>query len=139
MPVQVFPGFVPVRDPQLRIIEFDLDVSDFLSARAAADFPAAMTPGPSYIVAFARSNGKRRDPLVVDAMTARILMLSDGTRTAAELVRDLAPGTDVSVEATNLEWIENLIVYGLIRLSDELIDKSAAPLPDEGMIYGEVL
>jgi hypothetical protein len=114
---------VPIRDPQLRIIEFDLDVSDFLGAQTAADFQAAMTPGPSYIVAFVRSNGKRRDPLVIDAMTARILMLSDGTRTAAELVKEIAPGSNVSVEATNLEWIEHLVVCGLIRLCDESLTK----------------
>jgi glycosyltransferase involved in cell wall biosynthesis len=115
---------VLIRDPRLRIIEFDLDVSDFLGARTAADLPTGMTPSPSYIVAFARSNGKRRDALVIDAMTARILILSNGTRTAAKLVKELAQGADVSVEATILERIENLIVCGMIRFRDEPIEAS---------------
>jgi glycosyltransferase involved in cell wall biosynthesis len=40
-------GLAPVRDPQLRILEFDHDVADFLGARIAADLPAVTRPGPS--------------------------------------------------------------------------------------------
>ncbi len=77
-----------------------------------------MLPGPSYLVVFGQSNGARRDPLVIDAVTARILMLCDGTRTAVELVKELAPEADVSIEATNLEWLENLFVSDLIWLRE---------------------
>jgi hypothetical protein len=40
---------------------------------------------------------------VVDAMTAQILKLSDETRTAGEIARELHRGR--TTEATNLAWI----------------------------------
>jgi hypothetical protein len=111
-------GLAPVRDPRLRILEFDHDVADFLGARAAADLPAVMRPGPSYIVAFRGSGSGRREPLVVDGLTARILMLSDGRRSAAEIARELVRQGNSSVEPDNLKWIEHLFVCGLIGLCD---------------------
>ena len=115
-------GLAPVRDPQLRILEFDHDVADFLGARTAADLPAVTRPGPSYIVAFGGSGGGRREPLLVDGLTAHILMLSDGKRSAAELARELDRQSDASVEADNLKWIEHLFVCGLIGLRDRPTD-----------------
>jgi glycosyltransferase involved in cell wall biosynthesis len=112
----------PVRDPQLRILEFDCDVADFLGARTTADLPAVMRPGPSYIVAFGVSGGERREPLIVDGLTARILMLSDGTRSAAEIARELGRQSDPSDKADNLKWIEHLFVCDLIWLRDQPID-----------------
>jgi glycosyltransferase involved in cell wall biosynthesis len=111
-------GLAPVRDPRLRILEFDHDVADFLGARTAADLPAVTRPGPSYIVAFGGPSGGRREPLLVDRLTAHILMLSDGKRSAAALARELGRQSDASVEADNLEWIEHLFVCGLIGLRD---------------------
>jgi hypothetical protein len=102
-------GLVPVRDPQLRILEFDYDVADFLGAQTAADFPAVTRPGPSHIVAFGSSGGGRRQPLIVDGLTAHILMLSDGRLSAAEIARELGRQSDSSVEADNLKWIEHLL------------------------------
>jgi glycosyltransferase involved in cell wall biosynthesis len=116
----------PVRDPQLRILEFDYDVADFLGARTAADLPAATRPGPSYIVAFSRSGSARREPLIVDALTAHILMLSDGGRSAAEIAAELDRNSDRSVSADNLAWIEHLFVRGLIWLHDRPIDTGGA-------------
>ena len=46
MPEDGLAGLAPVRDPQLRILEFDHDVADFLGARTAADLPAVTRPGP---------------------------------------------------------------------------------------------
>jgi glycosyltransferase involved in cell wall biosynthesis len=115
-------GLAPVRDPRLRILEFDHDVADFLGARTAADFPAVTRAGPSYIVAFGGSGGGRQGPLLVDRLTAQILMLSDGKRSAAELARELGHQSDASVEADNLEWIEHLFVCGLIGLRDTPTD-----------------
>jgi glycosyltransferase involved in cell wall biosynthesis len=111
-------GLAPVRDPRLRILEFDHDVADFLGARTVADLPAVMRPGPSYIVAFGGSGGGGREPLVVDGLTAQILMRSDGMRSARKIAGELARHSDPSVEAGNLKWIEHLFVCGLIGLCD---------------------
>jgi glycosyltransferase involved in cell wall biosynthesis len=121
MPEDGLAGLVPVRDPQLRILAFDYDVADFLGARTAADFPAVTRPGPSHIAAFGTSGGKRRQPLIVDGLTAHILMLSDGRRSAAEIAGELGGQSEASVEADNLKWIEHLFVCGLIWLRDGLI------------------
>jgi hypothetical protein len=43
-------------------------------------------------------------------------MLSNGIRTAADIVKKLEHKAGVSIEAVNLEWIENLFVSGLISL-----------------------
>jgi glycosyltransferase involved in cell wall biosynthesis len=107
---------VPLRDPHSRVIEFAFDVAEFMQARTARELPAAPTPRPSFLVVFARSNNQPRMPLVVDAATAQILRLSDGTRTAREIVGQLdadprVPGQD------NLKWIEQLFVHGLISLT----------------------
>jgi glycosyltransferase involved in cell wall biosynthesis len=107
---------VPLRDARLRILAFDFDVADFLGVRRAEDLPAAPNPRPSYIIAFARGGEAGRGPLVVDAATARILQLSDGTRSVAEIL-DLVEGG--SRPATgDCGWIENLFLEGLISLSD---------------------
>jgi hypothetical protein len=110
---------VPIRDSKLRIIELDFDVSDFFGAQTMADFPADVSPVPSYMIAFRRLHGQRREPLVVDPITARILMLCNGIRTAADIVKELGYKADVSIEAVNLEWIENLFVCGLISLRND--------------------
>jgi glycosyltransferase involved in cell wall biosynthesis len=137
-------GLAPVRDPRLRILEFGHDVADFLGARTAADFPAVTRPGPSYIGAFGGSDGGRREPLLVDRLTARILMLSDGKRSAAELARELGRQSDASAEADNLKWIEHLFVCGLIGLRDAPTDtgggmSSNEVAPDGGIAAAGVI
>jgi len=119
-------ALAPVRDPQLRILEFDYDVADFLGARTAADLPAVPRPGPSYIVAFTGSDAGRREPLIIDGLTAQILKLSDGRRSAAQIAGELGRQSGPSVEADNLEWIEQLFVRGLIGLRDAPAATSAA-------------
>jgi len=111
-------GLVPVRDPQLRIVEFDYDVSQFLGAQTVAAFPAVATPRRSYIVAFGCSDDGRRDPLLVDELTARILQLSDGTRTTSEIVGKLNQEIGTSTIEDNIRWIENLFLLGLLSLRD---------------------
>src|SRR6266700_1204190 len=83
------PDLVTVRDPQLRIVEFDFDVAEFLGAETIEAFPAVATPRRSHIAAFGQSDGGRRDPLLIDELTARILCLSDGTRTTSEIAEKL--------------------------------------------------
>jgi hypothetical protein len=104
-----------LRDPRTRMLEFDYDVSEFMQVHAAADVPVSPTPRRSHIVAFAGSSRDGRSPLVVDETTAQILNLSDGTRTAAEVVGALKPG--ISAEH-NLQWVEALFVHGLISLHE---------------------
>jgi glycosyltransferase involved in cell wall biosynthesis len=112
-------GLAPVRDPQLRILEFDYDVAEFLGARTVADLPTVMRPGPSYIVVFTGPGAGQREPLIVDGLTAHILKLSDGRRSAAEIAGELGRQSP-SVDADNLEWIEQMFVCGLIGLDDPL-------------------
>jgi hypothetical protein len=126
---------VPLRDPRLRVLEFDYDVSEFMEVRAVADLPASPTPRRSYMVAFGCADGERRNPLVVDGATAQILKLSDGTRTALEVIRDLEHRAGGSAESGSLEWIENLFVHGLISLHDERLDRVSQARPD-GVVPG---
>ncbi len=119
-------ALAPVREPQLRILEFDYDVADFLGARTAADLPAVTRPGPSYIVVFSGSSGGQREPLVIDGLTVQILKLSDGRRSAAQIAGELGRQSGPAVEAAHLEWIEQLFVRGLIGLRDSPAATSAA-------------
>jgi hypothetical protein len=123
-----FAGLVPLRDPRLRVLEFDYGVSGFIGVLTIADLPASPTARRSYIVASC-SNGQRGDPLVVDGMTARILKLSDGTRTAKEIVGELDRRADLATVASSLKWIEGLFVQGLISLHDKPLDPMRQALP----------
>jgi glycosyltransferase involved in cell wall biosynthesis len=121
-------GLVPLRDARLRVLDFDYDVSEFMGARTVADLPASPTPGRSHIAIFGRSEGGRRSPLLVDALTARILELSDGTRTVADILGDsifgdLDQAADPSAGPV-IKWIENLFVHGLVSLQDTRIDQA---------------
>ena len=115
---------LPVRDTQLRLVEFDYDVSAYLGAGSIEEFPAVLAPTPSYIIAFGRTNGRRREPLLVDARTACLLMLSDGSRTVAEIARELDQQNNQLAMAETLKRIENLFVSGLIGLRDKRIDSA---------------
>jgi glycosyltransferase involved in cell wall biosynthesis len=108
-------GLVPLRDQRLRVIEIDHDVSDVADGRDIAELAASPTPGRSHVVVFGRSGGARRSPLIVDAVTARILELSDGTRTVSDILRELdrESGLSASQDAT---WIERIFVEGLVSL-----------------------
>jgi glycosyltransferase involved in cell wall biosynthesis len=105
--------FIPLRDPRIRVLAFDTDVGEFLGARTLADLPAQPAARRSYVVAFAAAGAGREDPLVVDALTARILQLSDGTRSAGAVAEQLGSSAN-----SNLAWIERLFVHGLISLHE---------------------
>jgi glycosyltransferase involved in cell wall biosynthesis len=108
--------FVPVRNSQLRIVNFNFDASKFRDARTIADLPAVAPPGESHVVVFGNSGGDRRDPLLVDGFTARVLEHCDGVRSAGEILMALqgqrvsSPGND------DLKWIEHLFARNLIHL-----------------------
>jgi hypothetical protein len=101
-------------------------LTERLAAIAEDPEPAAEgpTPGPSHIVAFVHSDGAQRSPLLVDDVTARILQLSDGTRTALQIARQSTAQRRVSAIEERLEWIENLFRRGLIGLLDPDIERS---------------
>ena len=76
-----------------------------------------MTPSKSYIAVFGRSPHGRREPLLVDARTAKMLRLCDGTRTVSDICVEMRPKAGALAEET-VAWIENLFVLGLVSLRD---------------------
>jgi hypothetical protein len=117
-------ALVPIREPHLCVLELDYDVSEYRSARTAADFPRTASPRASAIVVFGRSGDERRDPLLVDTSTARILKLCDGTRTVAQIASQSGRRSTGSAAKDELEWIENLFLCGLVRLQHGDTDAS---------------
>jgi glycosyltransferase involved in cell wall biosynthesis len=121
-------GLVPVRDPQLRMLTFD--VSDLVDGQTEPASPAHPAPRSSHVVAFAPVNGERREPLFVSRGIARILELSDGTRTAREIAAEIGPGSPRPSARRTLRAIEELFVSGLLRLQEGRVDRIGADRPD---------
>jgi len=114
-----------VRDPRLRALAFDFDVAALTAVRTADDLAMPPPSRRSYMVAFGRSAGQdggRRDPLVIDAAAARILELSDGTRSASEIVTELNREGRLSGGGVGLKRIESLFAHGLILLRDKRLN-----------------
>jgi hypothetical protein len=127
-------ALVPLRDPSLRILEFDYDVSAFRGARTLSELPDVLGPGPSHLVVFLRgSTGREREPLLVDPMTAQILRLSDGTRTVSDVVAALPLKSDPAGQEYRLAWIEELFRRGLLWLqnaSSRIPTQETAAMPE---------
>jgi len=121
-------SLVPVRDPQLRMLTFDISRLD---GRPRTPRRAARKPQPRHVIAFASANGERREPLFVSDQTARILALSDGTRTALEIVGEASPENGHANGGHGLEQIEELFLSGLLMLQDAQVeaDRINAPPP----------
>jgi glycosyltransferase involved in cell wall biosynthesis len=118
-------GLVCVRDPCLRVLTFEFDVTELTSVRNADDLLVPRATRRSYIVAFGRSasaDGRRREPLVIDAATARIFDLGDGTRSASEIVAELNQEGYLLGDGVGLKRIESLFAYGLVLLRDRRLD-----------------
>jgi glycosyltransferase involved in cell wall biosynthesis len=113
-----------VRDPGVRVLGFDFDVAELVAVRTAADLAAPPSLRRSHIVAFGRPDGedRRRNPLVIYAATARILELSDGTRSASEIVAELNLQGYLTDDDVGLKRIEALFAHGWILLRDERRD-----------------
>jgi glycosyltransferase involved in cell wall biosynthesis len=115
-------GLVCERDERLRLLTFDFDVAELIAVQNGDDLGRPPTLRRSHMVVFGRSGGGRRDPLVVDETTARILELGDGTRTVSEIVAELVREERLSEAGEGLRWIEHLFVHGLISLRDKRVD-----------------
>jgi hypothetical protein len=106
-----------LRDPRLRVLKFDYDVCDFRGARAFGDLPQLLTRTRSQMVVFGTNGGQRPDPVVIDEITAEILYLSDGTRTAREIAEEVTDQGRGPSKIANLKWLESLFVQGFVSLS----------------------
>jgi glycosyltransferase involved in cell wall biosynthesis len=120
------PGLVPVRDPELRMMTFD--VSELVEPQARPKRDAALSPRPRHVVAFASANGERKEPLFVSDGTARILEFSDGTRTALEIANEVGAGNGRGPGRKGIEQIEELFRSGLLTLQEsKLVRASCLP------------
>ena len=106
----------PVCTTQFRILRFEYDISEFLRVQSVADFPQSVGAGPGQIVVF--SKRASREPLLIDRFTARILELSDGTRTGDRIVDQLNREFGRTKSADHLTWLESLLLSGLIGLRE---------------------
>jgi glycosyltransferase involved in cell wall biosynthesis len=125
------PGLRPVADPNLRILKFEYDISTFRGVRAATDLREVPALVPSYLVAFRQSGSGQRAPLQIDHVTAQILDLCDGTRTALEIVGQLDQQATRPEESIDLKWIERLFAIGLISLRETPINSTNGPGSDQ--------
>ncbi len=121
-------GLVPVRDPNLRTMTFD--VSELVDDQTKPARPDARTPRSRHVVAFAQMNGERREPLFISDLAARTLQLSDGTRTAMEIAAEV--GEDQRREGIPgvLRQIEQLFVSGLLWLHEGRLGSIGHPTPE---------
>jgi glycosyltransferase involved in cell wall biosynthesis len=105
----------PIRGRNVQLLAFDHDISTFRDVRRFEDLPATPVARPSYMVVFAGDDA--RAPLVVDPVTARILQLSEGTRTASDIMTQLKQEDLLTATVDDeLCWIETLFIEGLVRL-----------------------
>jgi glycosyltransferase involved in cell wall biosynthesis len=112
----------PVRSRSVELLVFDHDISTFRDVRRLEDFPPMPVARPSYLVVFGRDSA--RPPLIVDPVTARILQLSDGTKSASDIMAQLKREDVLSVDGDDdLEWIETLFIEGLVRLRDPALPR----------------
>jgi hypothetical protein len=108
---------VPVRDPQLQMLTFD--VTDLAGGRG--DAPAQRI---RHIAAFAQRSGQRREPLFVSAEVARIVELSDGTRTVLQIAAQVGPHHSDAEIRNWLRQIEELFLSGLLWLREPPVDQA---------------
>jgi hypothetical protein len=115
-------ALIPVRDPRVRVIAFDFDVSSFMDIRTADKLLDNPVPLHSYLVAFAQSGAELREPLLVQAATAEFLECCDGILSVAEIMEYSKRNCAQLDTHTELKWIEEMFLSGLLWLQDERID-----------------
>jgi hypothetical protein len=89
----------------------------------------AGTPRPRHVVAFASANGERREPLFVSDRTARILQLSDGTRTVLEIAEEIGSSHKRAGRERVLRQVEELFLSGLLWLQERQLDRIEVASP----------
>lgn len=104
---------VPVRAPDVRTIASDFDLREIIGAKQIEDLPARPTQRRTMVAIRGGPNGG--NPLVLDALTAHILDLCDGTHTVAEIIAHLGDASDEGARARHLPWIEALFANRLIE------------------------
>jgi len=117
---------VPVRSPNTRLVSFDFDVSAFRTVQTAADFPADLPHGPSYLVVTG-SGGPDGTALLVDQQTAAFLDHCDGGRTVKDIIRDICGATSPAQAKRERDWIENLFRRGFIALFERQVTRLVPP------------
>jgi glycosyltransferase involved in cell wall biosynthesis len=115
-------ALIPVRARRLRILRFAHDLSRLWDVETIAEFPLSLGTGPSYVVL--RDASGSSEPLLVDKFTARILDLSDGTRSCSQIVTQLNREFGCSDASDHLAWVENLLTTGLIGIRDSRLAAS---------------
>lgn len=121
-------ALVPMRDPRLRLLTVDL--AGLVDEGVEASEAAIQMPRSRRVAAFAAAGGERREPLFISDGTARILDLSDGTRTAREIASHIASGNRRGGVRRALRDIEALFVAGLLSLEDRRVDGVEIGRPD---------
>jgi glycosyltransferase involved in cell wall biosynthesis len=109
---------VPVRAANLRLFPSQWDLREILGATRVDDLPSFPSSGPSSAAVLTGPVAQPSNPLILDPMTARILALSDGVRTVAQIVACLDEGGDAGAIDRHRPWIEALFANGLIDFVD---------------------
>jgi hypothetical protein len=104
---------VPVRAPNCRTIVSDFDLREIIGAKQLEDLPAMPTQRRTIVAV--RCGPDKDDPLVLDALTAQILDLCDGTHTVAEIIASLGGASDERTRREHLPWLEALFANRLIQ------------------------
>ncbi|MBV8510163.1 MAG: glycosyltransferase [Xanthobacteraceae bacterium] len=106
-------SLIPLRDPSLRVLRFDFDVAPFRGVSTLKELPIALDYKPSHLAVFTAG---RREPLLVDGVTAHILDLCDGARSVDEIIAVMAGSMR---DPKHIRWIENMFACGLIGLQQK--------------------
>ena len=125
------------RSPRLRVLEFDINVAHLTNVRTVDDLAAPLSPGRSYLVVFGRSDGGRRSPLLVNGLTARILELSEGTRTVMEIAAELHHEFAEIEETVCVTCIQHLFAHDLISFQDRRLGPVADVVSVGAKLHGD--
>jgi hypothetical protein len=107
---------VPTCDPHLRILKFD--ASGLAGQGRNLELPPAQRPRDRNIVTFTQADGTAREPLLVNHVSARVLELSDGTRTASEIAGKIEAENPQVGREMALRMIEEMFATGLLWLQE---------------------
>jgi glycosyltransferase involved in cell wall biosynthesis len=106
-------ALLPTRDPQLRLLKFEASEKQTRAGRSLARKPRERN-----IVVFAQADGQLRERLLVSEVSARILELSDGTRTAWEIADRISAENPQAGRDPALQLIEEMFAAGLLWLEE---------------------